>query len=82
MEDIKEIKQDVKTLLLQSAVHNQILAEHKNFSIALQTEQKILHAEMEPIKKHVYLVDSVLKTSGMIGAGFVLKILTSYFFNI
>lgn len=60
-EDLKEIKQDVKTLLERSAIHNQILAEHKAYSLALQAEQKVLHAELEPIKKHVVIVDACAK---------------------
>lgn len=75
--DIKEIKSDVKVLLQQSAVHNEILREHKNFSIALQQEQKLISERIRPIEKHVDLVGKILKISGAVFVGVMIEILVS-----
>lgn len=61
-----EIRQDVKQLLVQSAVHNQILAEHKNFSIALQKEQAVQKQTIAPLIEHVSLMNKLGKGLGAI----------------
>lgn len=68
--DIQEIKKDVKQLLVQSAVHNQVLIEHKNFSIALQAEQKIQRAEIDPLKTQSQLLNSLAKILVALFVGF------------
>lgn len=75
MDDIQEIKADVKVLLQSSAVHNALLAEHKNFSIALQNEQKIIKTELAPIKSHVHLMNVILKVLGVLSTGLLLQVL-------
>jgi hypothetical protein len=74
-DDIKEIKQDVKELVKQGAVHNQLLLEHERRSIALETAQKELEAKIEPIQKHVNLVSILLKGLGAISIGAVIQII-------
>ena len=89
MDDIQEIKSDVKELLQRSAVHNQILAEHKNFSIALQNEQRMLKehmdakalltdAKIDPLIKSHHTNAQVLKVVGAIGIGLVIQITVKY----
>lgn len=64
MDDIQEIKADVKELIKLGAVHNELLRTHEARSLALQVEQEKLEKELEPIKNHVFLVDIMLKASG------------------
>lgn len=77
-EDIKELKADVKILVQQSAVHNEILRTHESRSIALQEEQKVLHAQLEPIKEHVALVSKVLKVLGAVAIGALTQAVIRY----
>lgn len=77
-EDIKELKADVKLLVSQSAVHNEILRTHESRSIALQEEQKVLHAQLEPIKEHVALVSRVLKILGAVCIGALTQAVIRY----
>lgn len=79
MEDIKEIKADVKSLLQQSAVHNQILLEHKQYSQALQKEQEVLKARIEPIEKQSNLISIAFKGIGLITIGAVIQLLIRLF---
>jgi hypothetical protein len=64
--EMKELRGDVKELLQRSAVHNQILQEHKNFSIALQNEQKIIKAQLDPLMKDHHLIATILKVAGAV----------------
>lgn len=79
MDDFSELKSDVKELLQRSAVHNALLAEHKNFSIALQNEHRLIRTELVPIKEHIHLVGTILKIGGMILAGVVVQWFIRYF---
>lgn len=72
-EMIREIRQDVKQLLVQSAVHNEILSEHKNFSVALQNEQKTIHAKLEPLQEHVSIMNKVLKGMGGLAIALIVQ---------
>lgn len=76
--DIKEIKADVKELLQRSAVHNQILQEHKAYSIALQAEQRVIHTELVPIKDHVKLMTLCLKLGGTLLMGVLIQAAIRY----
>lgn len=79
MDDIKEIKEDVKELLQRSAVHNQILAEHKAYSIALQNEQKVIKAQIEPLIKDHHLIALFLKACGAILIGVTVQAVVRHF---
>lgn len=69
MDDLQEIKADIKQLLQQSAVHNQILSEHKAYSLALQREQAVLGERIKPIERHVVIMGWMLKIPGAIFIG-------------
>lgn len=66
MDDIKEIKQDVKVLLQQSAVHNELLRTHENRSLALQASQEKLEIKLEPIEKSMYVINMIFKGLGAV----------------
>ena len=69
--DLQEVKQDVKELLQRSAVHNELLRTHEARSLALQASQKELDQRLNPIEKHVNLVDKALKGLGLIVTGVI-----------
>lgn len=82
MDDLKAIKDSLEKveshtleLVKQSAVHNVILQEHKNFSISLQNEQKMMRQELEPIKQHVHFVTLFLKALGAVVVGLAIEFL-------
>ncbi len=79
MEDIKEIKADVKVLLQQGAVHNQILLEHKAYSVALQGEQKVINERIRPIEQHVIVMSTLLKILGGLMTGGLIQYLVTHF---
>jgi hypothetical protein len=64
-EIVKEIRQDVKELIKQGAVHNALLLEHERRSIALQTGLELQKTEIDsrlkPIEAHVSNVENVVK---------------------
>lgn len=66
---LKRIEDKVIDLIKQQSEHNAILAEHKNFSIALQKEQEKIEHDLEPIKKHVYVVGNILKLAAGVAVG-------------
>lgn len=49
--DLSEIKQDVKELIKQGAVHNELLRQHEARSLALQQEQKVQAQRFIPLEK-------------------------------
>ena len=72
MEDqtlLQEVRADVKKLVTQGAIHNTLLQEHKNFSIALQNEQKILRAQIDPVLQERKVTILVLKAIGTMAVG-------------
>jgi hypothetical protein len=75
MDDLKEIKEDVKELLKQSAVHNELLRTHEARSLALQKEQERLEERIVPIAQHVAFVSVILKGIGLISVGAVAQLL-------
>lgn len=83
MDDLQEIKSDVKELLQRSAVHNELLRTHESRSIALQESQKLLDGRIKPIELHVHFVNLALKTLGIlgtgVGVGVLVKVLSKLF---
>lgn len=75
MEDMQELKKDVKELLQRSAVHNELLRTHEARSIALQNSQDRLSDRLAPIEKHVDLVNILGKVTGAVVVGFVIQAL-------
>jgi hypothetical protein len=63
-EDLQELRADVKELVKQGAIHNELLRTHEARSLALQTEQKLQAQEILPLKEHVRFVSSFLKWTG------------------
>jgi|688.fasta_scaffold448741_2 hypothetical protein len=83
-EDIKEIRGDVKELIVRQAEHNVILKQHEQRSTTLEAQvslkEKELFERLKPIEKHVNLVDATFKISGILfgaasGAYVILQIL-------
>lgn len=66
MDDIKEIKADVKELLQRTAIHNELLRTHESRSLALQAGQEKISDRITPIEKHVSMVQGGLKLIGLI----------------
>jgi predicted transcriptional regulator len=68
-EDIKEIRSDVKELIVRQAEHNVILKQHEQRSTSLEQQvalkEKELMGKLAPIEKHVQLVDASLKIAGV-----------------
>lgn len=73
MDDIKEIKADVKTLLQQGAVHNEILRTHESRSLALQKGQEALDLRIKPVEMHVNAMNLGLKLIGLITVGVLIQ---------
>lgn len=63
-DDLKEIKQDIKELVRQGAIHNTLLQEHERRSIALEKRQDAYDISLQPIKAHVQFINMVLKSVG------------------
>ena len=80
MEDIKEIKADVKELLQRSAVHNELLRTHEARSLSLQAGQDKLDLRLQPVEKHVYLLELILKLCGVLLIGVIGKLLMDFLF--
>ncbi len=78
MDDIQEIKADVKELLQRSAVHNEILRTHEARSLALQAGQDKIDTRLEPIEKHVNLVNVLSKLAAAILAGVAIQALIHF----
>lgn len=79
--DIQDIKQDVKALLQQGAIHNELLRTHEARSLALQQEQKNQAVRLEPIQRHVDFVNSLGKTLLAVLTGVAVYALSHYFFS-
>jgi hypothetical protein len=63
-EELREMRQDVKELVKQGAIHNELLRTHEARSLELQSRQDELSQRLEPISKHVDLVTLILKLIG------------------
>lgn len=79
-EDMRELKQDVKELIRQSAVHNELLRTHEARSLALQEQVKLQAQKMEPIQKHVDVVNMLGKSALAIITGVLVYGLSRWFF--
>lgn len=77
-DDVKELKQDVKELVKQGIVHNELLRTHEARSISLQQEQKLLQARLVPIEAHVNWVSLILKTLGSVVVFLLGRMLLAY----
>ncbi len=78
-QDLIEIKSDVKELVKLSAVHNVLLREHEARSLALQSSQEKLAAEMGPVKQHVHFVSLILKGIGLVTVGALIQLVARHF---
>ena len=67
-DQLSEIRQDIKELIKQGAIHNELLRTHEARSLALQKMQEQQAREIDPIKDHVRFVSSFLKWTGGIAA--------------
>lgn len=65
-EDLKELKHDVKELVKQGIIHNELLRTHEARSLALQEEMKLQAGALVPIKRHVDLMNIFLKAGGTV----------------
>ena len=62
-EDLKEVKADIKELIRQGAYHNELLRTHEARSLALQQMVEAQAKELEPVKKHVDIVNMLGKAA-------------------
>lgn len=79
-EDMREIKADLKELIKQGARHNIMLETHEARSLALQQEQKLQAARLEPIQKHVDYINALGKTLLTILVGLTIYALQQWLF--
>lgn len=77
-EDMKELKVDVKELVKQGIVHNELLRQHEAYSLALQNEQKAQALRLVPIENHVTFVNRLGKSSLTILLGVILYAITHW----
>jgi len=78
--DLKEIKTDIKELVKQGAVHNELLKTHEARSLALQEEQKLQAQRLVPIEKHVYLMHTLGAAAAVVSTGFLVQLLVRLIF--
>lgn len=81
-EDLKEMRHDIKELLKQGAIHNELLRTHEARSLALQEEQKLQALRIKPIEEHVKFVSSFLKWAGGIAAAALAAIIVQTFLRV
>jgi hypothetical protein len=81
-EDLKEMRADIKDLIKQGAVHNELLRTHEARSLALQEMLKLQAQEIEPIKDHVKFVSSFLKWAGGLAAAALAAIIVQTFLRV
>lgn len=62
-DDMRELKADVKELIKQGAIHNELLRTHEARSLALQEEQKAQARRLAPVEKHVDLINAIGKVA-------------------
>ena len=74
-DDLAEIKTDVKELLKQSAVHNELLREHERRSDNLERRQDVLDVRLSPLEKHQHWINIVLGALGALFIGFAAQLL-------
>ncbi len=79
MDDLQEIKVDIKELLQRSAVHNELLRTHESRSLALQKGQETLDSRIKPIEMHVHFVTLSLKALGVLTSGLIIQAAVRYF---
>jgi hypothetical protein len=71
-QDVKEIKTQIVELVKQGAVHNHLLKEHERRSLALESQ-------MKPVQRHVDWVEKVLKISGAVMLALIIQYITKTF---
>ncbi len=79
MDDIGEIKSDIKEILQRTAVHNELLRTHENRSLALQASQEKLSDRIIPIEKHVALLNVIGKIAAAILTGVLIQAFVVHF---
>lgn len=64
-----DIRADIKELVKQGAIHNELLRTHEARSLALQADQDKIKQALEPIKQHVATVNTGAKWIGAVSVG-------------
>lgn len=77
--DLQELKADIKVLIVQGAVHNELLKTHEARSLALQRAQEVQAKAMEPVERHVAFVNGLGKAALAIIVGALIKLASSFF---
>lgn len=75
--DLKEMKADIKTLVVQSAIHNELLKTHEARSLELKSRQDLLSQRLSPIEKQSMLLSICLSALGTLLLAVLGKILLS-----
>lgn len=85
MDELKEIRDDIKELLQRSAVHNELLRTHEARSLALQKGQELLDVRIKPLETQAHSINMILKALGVIltgsAGGALIAGLISHFFR-
>jgi len=74
-EQLDEIRQDVKELVKQGAIHNTLLQTHEARSLALQSSIEKVETRLNPVEQHVTLVSKMLKVLGAVSVGAAIQAL-------
>lgn len=79
---ISKLEDRIIELIARVSEHNAILSEHKNYSVALQAEQRRQNDKLDTqsdkiahIEGHVNYVNKMAKTIALIAVGFVIQLL-------
>jgi len=72
-EQLDEIRQDVKELVKQGAIHNTLLQTHEARSLALQSNIEKIETRLTPVEQHVSLVSKMLKIIGAVSVGAIVQ---------
>jgi hypothetical protein len=73
MEDLREIKADIKELIHQDVIQNELLRTHEARSIALQEQTKILKEQHKTSEKRVDIIWFILQAMGAVLIGVTIR---------
>lgn len=86
MDDVKDLKDAIIRieshtieLVKQGAVHNTLLQTHESRSLALQRSQEQLDTRIQPIERHVHLIEATSKIVLAILIGVIVQALVRHF---
>lgn len=67
LDELKDMRKDMNNMSNTQAQQHITLQDHTRRSEALEKLYELVRSELEPVKKHVAMVDGALKFIGLIG---------------